>query len=155
MPSKKNYNATRRSARPPASYSLLTEIDTPSPTWSPEQPPLLELDNSPHPTHLELPPVASEDESSPVKHEGRLLATPESRPSPVHQEVSLPPTEHNRSPTSQLGALGHTRSPVLSRCVLSPLSLAGVSGALLRTLSYSTRGHVLTLYPCRYHLSCL
>ena len=124
MPSKKN--ATRRSARPSASYSLLTEIDTPSPTWSPEQPPLLELDNSTHSIHR---PVASEDESPPVKHEGGLLlGTPESRPSPVRQEVSLPPTEHNRSFTSQLGALGHTRSPVLSRCVLSlSLSLAGSS----------------------------
>src|SRR5437660_1088246 len=116
MPSKKNRNATRQSAHPPANYSpLLPAIDTPSSTWSPEQPPLLDLDKPPDNTiqiHLELPPVASEDESPPVKHEGGLLlATPESRPSPVQQEVNLPPTELNYSLMSQPGALGHTRSP--------------------------------------------
>jgi hypothetical protein len=140
MPSKRNRNAARHSAHSPANCSpLLPEIDS---TWSPQQSPLLELDKPPDTgiqIHLELPPIASEDESPPVKHEGGLLlATPESRPSPVQQEVNLPHTEHIHNFASQLGALGHTRSPVLARCVLFLcLSLAGASGApqFFRTLS--------------------
>ncbi|OJA20381.1 hypothetical protein AZE42_06676 [Rhizopogon vesiculosus] len=141
MPSKKNRNATRQSARPPANYSpLLPEIDTPSSTWSPEQPPLLDLDKPPDNTiqiHLELPSVASEDESPPVKHEGGLLlATPESRPSPVHQEINLPPTELNHNFISQPASLGHTRSPVLAR-----------EPTMLENFSRTVRNYVPTSIP--------
>lgn len=133
MPSKKNRNATRQSPHTPANYSpLLSAIDAPSPTYSPQQSPLLDLDKPPDTQiqiNLELPLVVSEDETLPVKHEGGLLlATPESRPSPVQQELSFPPTELNYNFTSEPGAPGHKRSPVLSRYVLSLcFFLAGVS----------------------------
>ncbi|KAG1733244.1 uncharacterized protein EDB91DRAFT_1149677 [Suillus paluster] len=144
MPSRKNRNATRQSARPPANYSpALLPIDSPSPTssWSPEQSPLvLELDEPPDPTiqiQLDLPPVvALEDEISPIKHEGGLLlATPESRPSPVRSDViKLPPIEDNF--TSQQVTLGHTRSPVLAR-----------EPTMLETFSRTVRNYVPTSIP--------
>lgn len=141
MPSRKNRNATRPSAHPPANYSpALLPVDSNSPPWSTEQSPLLEPDRPPESPiiqiHLELPPVvALEDESSPIKHEGGLLlATPESRPSPVRSEVKLPQTEVDF--TSMPGALGHTRSPVLSR-----------EPTMLETFSRTVRNYVPTSIP--------
>lgn len=142
MPSRKNRNATRQSARTPANnYSpAILPVDSNSPPWSTEQSPLLEPDRPPDSPiiqiNLELPPVvAMEDESSPIKHEGGLLlATPESCRSPVRSEVKLIPTGDDF--TSIPGALGHTRSPVLAR-----------EPTMLENFSRTVRNYVPTCIP--------
>ncbi|KIJ59763.1 hypothetical protein HYDPIDRAFT_161962 [Hydnomerulius pinastri MD-312] len=117
MPSRNNRNAQRQTDPEPVTYYRpLLQLDN-SPPWTPEQPPLLQLDRPPdsdvqlnlglvHEVALEL-----EDEGPPIKHEGCLLSiTPSSEtpPSPAQ------PDPKARSLTPQ-SSQGHTRSPVLTR----------------------------------------
>ncbi|KAH7888262.1 hypothetical protein F5I97DRAFT_1926687 [Phlebopus sp. FC_14] len=134
MPSRKNRNAARQSVPEPVTYYRpLLQLDN-SPSWTPESPPLLQLDRPPDSDVQSdfIHEVVPEDQGPPVKHAGRLVSvtpSPDSPPSPAQ------PEQRTLSPPPRM-TQGHTRSPVLAR-----------EPTMLENFSRTVRSYVPTSIP--------